>query len=263
MRDSFFDQQVAEAQDAMLRAGEWPANKPTPVYRKETPEYSALLYYSKDDFAWVLKKTHKGVAKFAESTSTLKGSLHDLSLELLNQQAQVSLANQAVEDEDYRLENDPEYAACNDFLSNYREGQVYKEMMEYLSGPETEELWDSLKRSIAARQWQMNGNSIAAAHNHLLDNNTRYGQLYDKAMQQRDYQQRLAQEQADALATAHSKTVPVEKNPFENTRDVANYGKNVRSPEQQDEDAALRKLSSAELKQKYLASMKFGPQHRH
>lgn len=263
MKNTIFDEQVAQAADNMLRAGQWPSGKPTPVYRHETEDYSALLYYSKDKSAWILKKTRKNLPKFANNTSVLTGSLHELSMELLNQQAQASIANFEIEDEEYRLETDPEYAACMDFLSNYREGQTYKEMLEYLSGPETEEMWDVLKRSIAARQWIMNANSIAAAFNELLDHHDRFGQLYDKAMQEKSFRETQARKEADAITLAQSRTVPVEQStPFANSNVRTYQSKNVRSDEQQQEDAEVRKLSTADLKRKYLDSLQFGPGHR-
>ncbi|MGB2677087.1 MAG: energy transducer TonB [Candidatus Acidiferrum sp.] len=151
--------QVQQAEMKLILAGTWPPFKPLPVFKYETDEYRAEIHFDKTRGEWVCRKTSLPSNKVQE----LRGGLTELTMALPHGQAEVITETVAAEQQEQELEKEANrrLQAILEWRENYENGALYSQLQDYLSESQQDEIYDSIRMSLTARQLQFNPKNVA------------------------------------------------------------------------------------------------------
>jgi len=150
---------VQRAEMKSLLAGRWPPLKPLPVFKYETDEYRASIDFDKTRGEWVCRKTFLPSNKIQE----LRGGLTEITMALPHGPAEVFAECPAAEQQEQELEKDASrrLQAILEWKENYESGALYSGLQDYLSESQQDEIDDSIRLTLTARQLQFNPKNVA------------------------------------------------------------------------------------------------------
>jgi PilZ domain-containing protein/TonB-like protein len=157
---------VQQAEMKVLLAGRWPPLKPLPVFKYETDEYRATIHFDKTRGEWVCRKTSLPSNKVQE----LRGGLTEITMALPDGQAEGFAGCAAAEQQEQELEKDASrrLQAILEWRENYENGALYSGLQDYLSESQQDEIDDSIRLTLTARQLQFNPKNVADVFDALL-----------------------------------------------------------------------------------------------
>ena len=143
----------------LLLAGRWPPLKPLPVFKYETGEYRASIDFDKTRGEWVCRKTSLPSNKVQE----LRGGLREITMALPHSKAEVFAESAAAEQQERELENEANrrLQAILEWRENYENGALYSGLQDYLSESQRDEINDSIRLTLTARQLQFTPKNVA------------------------------------------------------------------------------------------------------
>ena len=199
---------VQQAELKLLLADRWPPLKPLPVFKYETDEYRASIGFDKTRGEWVCRKTSLPSNKVQE----LRGGLREITMALPHSQAEVFAECAAAEPQEQELENeaDRRLQAILEWKENYGNGALYSELQDYLSESQHHEIYDSIRMTLTARQFQFNPKNVESVFDALWNAGGRLATLMEIAQRNKAEQEADAQAQAKAAALEAERQVPVE-----------------------------------------------------
>jgi TonB family protein len=200
--------QAQQAEMKLILAGTWPPLKPLPVFKYETDEYRATIHFDKTRGEWVCRKTSFPSNKVQE----LRGGLTEITTALPHGQEEVFTEAVAAEQQEQELEKDANrrLQAIVEWRENYHNGALYSELQDYLSERQQDEIYDSIRLSLTARQLQFNPMNVAFVFDALLNAGGRLATLIEIAQRNKAEQEADAQAQPEAAALEAERQVPVE-----------------------------------------------------
>jgi len=150
---------MQQAEMKLLLAGRWPPLKPLPVFKYETDEYRASIDFDKTRGEWVCRKISLPSNKVEE----LRGGLTEMAMALAHGHAEVLAECAAGEHQEEELEKDASrrLQAMVEWRENYANGALYSELQNYLSQSQQDEIDDSIRLTLTARQLQFNPKNVA------------------------------------------------------------------------------------------------------
>jgi TonB family protein len=150
---------VQQAEMKLLLAGRWPPLKPLPVFKYETDEYRASIEFDKMRGEWVCHKTSLPSNKVQE----FRGGLTEITIALPGGQAEVFAECAAAEHQEQELEKDASrrLQAFLEWRQNYKNGALYSGLRDYLSGSQRDDIDESMRLTLTARQLQFNSKNVA------------------------------------------------------------------------------------------------------
>ena len=186
--------QVQQAEMTLILTGRWPALKPLPVFKYETDEYRASIDFDKARGEWVCRKISLPSNKVQE----LRGGLTQITLALPHGDARVFAECATTEQQEQELEKDANrrLQAILEWRENYENGALYSELQNYLSESQQDEIYESLRLTLTARQLQFNAKNVAFVFDALSKAGGRLATLIEIA-QRNKTEQRAVQAQAN------------------------------------------------------------------
>ncbi len=150
---------VQRAEMKLLLSGRWPPLKPLPVFKYETDEYRASIDFDRTRGEWVCRKTSLPSNKIQE----LRGGLTEITIALPRGSAEVFDECPAAEQQEQELEKDASrrLQAILEWRENYENGALYSGLQDYLSESQQDEIDDSIRLTLTARQLQFNPKNVA------------------------------------------------------------------------------------------------------
>jgi hypothetical protein len=199
---------VQQAQLKLLLAGRWPPLKPLPVFKYETEEYRASIDFDKTRGEWVCRKTSLPSNKVQE----LRGGLREIIMALPHSQAEVFVECVTAEQQDQESENEANrrLQAILEWRENYGNGALYSELQDYLSETQQDEIYDSIRMTLTARQLQFNPKNVELVFDALWNAGGRLATLIEIAQRNKTGQEADAQAPAKAAALEAERQGPVE-----------------------------------------------------
>jgi TonB family protein len=199
---------VQQAELKLLLAGRWPPLKPLPIFKYETDEYRASIDFDKTRGEWVCRKASLPSNKVQE----LRGGLREITMALPHSQAEVFAECAAAEQQEQELENEANrrLQAILEWRENYGNGALYSELQDYLSESQQDEIYDSIRMTLTARQLQFNPKNVEFVFEALWNAGGRLATLMGIAQRNKAEQEPDAQAQAKAAALEAERQVPVE-----------------------------------------------------
>jgi len=197
---------VQQAEMKLLLAGRWPPLKPLPVFKYETDEYRASIDFDKTRGEWVCHKTSLPSNKVQE----LRGGLTEITMALPHGQAEVFAECAAAEQQEQELEKDAtrRLQAILEWRENYENGALYSGLADYLSKSQQDEIDDSIRLTLTARQLQFNPKNVAYVFDALSKAGGRLATLLETAQRNKIHQG--ADAPAEAAAPDAERHVSVE-----------------------------------------------------
>lgn len=150
---------VQQAEMKLLLAGKWPPLKPLPIFKYETGEYRASIDFDKTRGEWVCHKTSFPSNKVQE----LRGALTEITMALPHGHAEAFAECAAADHLEQELEKDASrrLQAMLEWEENYENGALYAGLQDYLSKSQQDEIGDSIRLTLTARQLQFNPKNVA------------------------------------------------------------------------------------------------------
>ena len=175
----------------LILAGTWPPLKPLPVFKYGTDEYRAEIHFDSTRGEWVCRKTSLPSNKVQE----LRGGLTEMTMALPHGQQMCSPKLRA-EQQEQELDNEANrrLQAILKWKENYGNGALYSELQDYLSESQQDEIYDSIRMTLTARQLQFNPKNIEFVFDALCNAGGRLAALMEIA------QRNKAEQEADAQA---------------------------------------------------------------
>jgi hypothetical protein len=157
---------VQQAELKLLLAGRWPPLKPLPVFKYETEEYRASIDFDKARGEWVCRKTSLPSNKVQE----LRGGLPEMIMALPQGHAEAFLEPAAGEHQEQELEKDASrrLQAMLEWREHFENGALYSGLQNYLSKSQQDEIEDSIRLTLTARQLQFTPKNVAYVFDALL-----------------------------------------------------------------------------------------------
>jgi TonB family protein len=199
--------QVQQAEMKLILAGTWPPLKPLPVFKYEKDEYRATIHFDKTRGEWVCRKTSFPSNKVQE----LRGGLTEITMALPHGQEEVFTEAVAAEQQEQELakEANRRLQAILEWRENYANGAFYSELQDYLSESQQDEIYDSIRLSLTARQLQFNPKNVAFVFDALSKAGGRLATLIEIAQRNKAEQEAVAQAKAEPAALEAERQVPV------------------------------------------------------
>src|SRR6201987_370152 len=194
--------QVQQAEIKLILAGMWPPLKPLPVFKYGTDEDPAEVHFDRRRGEWVCRKTSLPANKVQE----LRGGLTEMTIELPHGQADLFAEAVAAEPQDQESENEANrrLQAILEWRENYGNGALYSELQDYLSESQQDEIYDSIRMTLTARQLQFNPKNIEFVFDALWNARGRLAALIEMS------QRNKAQVEADVQAPRYEGMFPSE-----------------------------------------------------
>jgi TonB-like protein len=150
---------VQQAEMKLLLAGGWPPLKPLPVFKYESDEYRASIDFDKTRGEWVCRKISLPSNKVQE----LRGGLTEITRALPHGQEEVIVECAAAAHQEQELDKDASrrLQAMLDWRENYENGALYSGLRDYLSESQQEEIDDTIRLTLTARQLQFTPKNVA------------------------------------------------------------------------------------------------------
>ncbi len=164
----------------LILAGRWPPLKPLPVFKYETDESRASIEFDKTRGEWVCRKISLPSNKVQE----LRGGLTELTMALPQAPAEVLAECAAAEQQEQELEKDASrrLQAILEWRENYENGVLYSGLQDYLSKSQRDEIDDSIRLTLTARQLQFNPKNVAYVFDALSKAGGKLATLLEIAM---------------------------------------------------------------------------------
>src|SRR5580658_4159904 len=199
---------VQQAEMSLLLAGRWPPLKPLPVFKYETAEYRASIEFDKTRGEWVCRTTSLPFNKVKE----LRGGLTEITMALPHGQAEVFAEWGAVEQQEQELEKDANrrLQAILEWRENYENGAFYSGLQDYLSKSQQDEIDDSIRLTLTARQLQCNPKNVAYVFDALRKAGGKLATLIEIAQRNKTQQGADLPAKAEAAAPDAEHHVSVE-----------------------------------------------------
>src|ERR1700687_485157 len=199
---------VQQAEMRLLLAGRWPALKTLPVFKYETEEYRASIDFDKARGEWVCRKISLPSNKVQE----LRGGLTEMTMALPHGQAEVFAECAAAEQQEQELEKDASrrLQAILEWRENYENGALYSGLQGYLSENQQDEIDDSIRLTLTARQLQFNPKNVAYVFDALSKAGGRLATLIEIAQRNKTEQGADVRAKAEADAPDAESHVSVE-----------------------------------------------------
>jgi len=199
---------VQQAEMKLLLAGGWPPLKPLPVFKYETDEYRASIDFDKMRGEWVCRKTSLPSNKVQE----LRGGLTEITMALPRGQAEVFAECAAAEHQEQELEKDASrrLQAILEWRENYENGALYSGLRDYLSKSQQDEIDDSIRLTLTARQLQFNPKNVAYIFDALSKAGGKLATLIEIAQRNKAAQGADVPAKAEAAAPDGERHVSVE-----------------------------------------------------
>src|ERR1700687_4568415 len=174
----------------LILAGTWPPLKPLPVFKYGTDEYRAEIHFDRMRGDWVCRKTSLPSHKVRE----LRGGLTEMTMALPHGQAEDFTEAVAAEQQEQEFEKDANrrLQAILEWRQNYGNGALYSELQDYLSESQQDEIYDSIRMTLTARQLQFNPKNVEFVFDALWKAGGRLATLMEIA------QRNKAEQEADA-----------------------------------------------------------------
>ncbi len=200
--------QVQQAEMKLILAGRWPALKPLPVFKYGADEYRAEIHFDGTRGEWVCRKTSLASNKVQE----LRGGLVEMTMTLPHGQAEVFTEGAAAKQQEQESENEANrrLQAILEWKENYGNGALYSGLQDYLSESQQDEIFDSIRMSLTARQLQFNPKNVAFVFDALWNAGGRLTTLIKIARRNRAEQEAGAEAQTEAGALEGERQMPVE-----------------------------------------------------
>src|SRR5690242_19571216 len=194
---------VQQAEMKLLLAGRWPPLKPLPVFKYESDEYRAFIDFDKTRGEWVCRTTVLPSNKVQE----LRGGLTEIITALPHGRAEVFAECAAAGHLEQELEKDASrrLQAILEWRENYENGALYSGLQDYLSESQQDEINDSIRLTLTARQLQFNPRNVAFVFDALLKAGGKLATLIEIA------QRNKAEQEGDAPAKAQAASADAER----------------------------------------------------
>jgi hypothetical protein len=205
---SGFTSPVQQAEMRLLLAGKWPPLKPLPVFKYETDEYRASIDFDKARGEWVCRKTSLPSNKIEE----LRGGLTEIIMALRQGQVEVFAECAAAELQEQELEKDASrrLQALLEWRENYEKGALYSGLRDYLSESQRDEIDDSIRLTLTARQLQFNPKNVDYVFDALSKAGGKLATLIKIAQQNKKEKETDVPAKTEAAAPHAERHVPVE-----------------------------------------------------
>jgi hypothetical protein len=192
----------------LLLSGRWPPLRPLPVFKLETEEFRASIDFDKLRGEWVCRKA----SQLSNKVQELRGSLHEIIRALPPAQARAS-AEGASHDLEKELEPDQEpekdatrrLQSLQEWKEKHESGALYSRLQDYLSESQQQDVADTLRLTLTARQLQCNAKNIAYVFDALSKAGGRLATLIELAQRNQARQQGTSMP-AKALAAVAAAT---------------------------------------------------------
>src|SRR6202521_3542654 len=203
-----FTSPVQQAEMKILLAGRWPPLKPLPVFKYETDEYRASIDFDKTRGEWVCRKTSLP----SNNVQELRGGLTEVTMALPHGQAEVFDECSAAEQQKQELEKDASrrLQAILEWRKNYENGALYSGLQGYLSENQQDEIDDSIRLTLTARQLQFNPKNVASVFDALSKAGGKLATLIEIAQRNKTEQGADVPAKAEAAAPGAERHVSVE-----------------------------------------------------
>jgi len=197
-----------QAEMKSLLAGRWPPLKPLPVFKYETEEYRASIDFDKLRGEWVCRKTSLPSNKVQE----LRGGLAELTLALPHGPAEVFAECAATEQQKQEFEKHAGHRlqAILEWKENYENGALYSGLQAYLSESQQDEIDESIRLTLTARQLQFNPKNVAYVFDALSKAGGKLATLMEIAQRNKREQGADVPAKREAAALEAERQVPVE-----------------------------------------------------
>jgi len=172
---------VQQAEIRLLLEGRWPPLKPLPVFKLETAEYRAAIDFDKLRGEWVCRKTSLSSNKVQE----LRGTLTEIITALPRGDAEVLGECTAAERPERELEKDANRRreAMLAWRENCENGVLYAGLQGYLTQSQRDEIDDSIRLTLTARQLQVSPKNVAYVFDALSKAGGKLATLMESARQ--------------------------------------------------------------------------------
>jgi TonB family protein len=199
---------VQQAEMKLLLAGKWPPLKPLPVFKYETDEYRASIDFDKTRGEWVCHKTSLPSNKVQE----LRGGLTEITMALPHGPAEVFVECAAAEHQEQELEKDASrrLQALLEWRENYENGALYSGLRDYLSESQQDEIDNSIRLTLTARQLQFNSKNVAYVFDALSKAGGKLATLIEIAQRKKTEQGAEVPAKAEAAGPGAERHVSVE-----------------------------------------------------
>src|ERR1700723_1402151 len=202
--------QAQRAEMKLILAGKWPPLKPLPVFKYGTADYRAEIHFDGTRGEWVCRKTSLPSNKVQE----LHGGLTEMTMALPRGQAEVLIEAVAAEQQEQESENEANrrLQAIREWRQSYGNGALYSELQDFLSESQREEIEDSIRMSLTARQLQFNPPNVAFVFEALWNGGGRLATLIEIAERNKAERGARTQARAQEGAPEGERAVSVERN---------------------------------------------------
>jgi len=199
---------VQQAEMRLILAGRWPPLKPLPVFKYETDEYRASIEFDKTRGEWVCRKTSLVSNKVKE----LRGGLTEITMALPHGQAEVFAEDGAAEQQEQELEKDANrrLQSTLEWKGNYENGALYSGLQDYLSSSQRNEIDQSIRLTLTARQLQFNPKNVSDVFDALSKAGGKLATLIEAAQRNKAEQRADVPAKAEAAAPMAERKVWVE-----------------------------------------------------
>ena len=170
---------VQQAEMNLILAGLWPPLKPLPIFKYGTDTYRAEIHFESTRGEWVCRKTLLPSNQVQE----LCGGLTELTLTLPSGQAEELTHDVATEEQESENDANRRVQALLKWRKNYAKGALYSELKEYLSESQQDEIYDSIRMTLTARQLQFNPKNVEFVFDALWNAGGRLATLIEIAQQ--------------------------------------------------------------------------------
>jgi TonB family protein len=199
---------VQQAELRLLLAGRWPALKPLPIFKCETGEYRASIEFDKTRGEWVCRKTSLPSNKVKE----LRGGLKEITMALPHGHGEVFAEYSPADQQEQELEKDANrrLQAMLEWKEKYENGAFYSGLQDYLSKSQRDDIDDSIRLTLTARQLQFNAKNVAEVFDALSKAGGKLASLLEAAQRNKTQQGADVPPKAEACAPNAVRHAPVE-----------------------------------------------------
>jgi hypothetical protein len=189
---------VQQAEMTLLLAGRWPPLKPLPIFKCETDGHRTAIEFDKTRGEWVCRKTSLQSNKVKE----LRGGLREITMALPRGRGEVYAEDATADQQEQELEKDAirRIQAILEWKENYENGALYSGLRGYLSKSEQDDIDDSIRLTLTARQLQFNAKNVADVFDALAKAGGKLALLLEAAQRNKTLQE------ADVAPTAQAAT---------------------------------------------------------
>jgi len=203
-----FTSLAQQAEMRLLLTGRWPPLKPLPVFKYETDEYRASIEFDNKRGEWVCRQTTLPSNKVRE----WRGGLTEVIVAIPHGPGEVFAEYGAADQQEQELEKDASrrLQAILDWKENYENGAFYCALRGYLSKSQQDDIDDSIRLTLTARQLQFNPKNVADVFDALSKAGGKLASLIEAAQRNKTQQRADVPPEAEAAAPHAERHASVE-----------------------------------------------------